>query len=184
MKPYVSAPTGYTEVAKLLHWLVAILLCIQYAIAWNLPHFGRDTPMNTVISLHFSFGLLILCVLFIRLVWRWTHREPPPEDGLPPWQVLSARMVHWALYAVLIVIPLLGWANASFRGFDLTFFGLVGVPKLITPRSPGFAWTGDIHTVLSYYILLPIAGLHVAAALYHQFIRKDSVLRRMLPRWG
>ena len=172
---------GYSGVAKLLHWLVVLLLCLQYVAAFNMPHIGRNPTMTPIISLHFSLGLLIIFVLLARLAWRWTHAEPPPQDGLPPWQLLTARVAHWALYALLVVLPLLGWLNASFRGFDLSFFGLFGVPRLVAPRSPGFAWTGDVHIALSYYFFLPIVGLHIAAALYHQFIKKDGVLGRMLP---
>jgi cytochrome b561 len=89
--------------------------------------------------------------------------------------------VHYALYILLIVIPILGWLNASFRGFDVSLFGMFTLPKPIPARASGFAWTGDIHIFISYYVLLPVAGLHIAAALYHEFIRHDGVLRRMLP---
>jgi cytochrome b561 len=172
---------GYTGVAKLLHWLVVLLLCVQYVAALNMPHIGRNPTMTSIISFHISLGLLIFVVLLVRLIWRWTHAEPPPQDGLPPWQLLTAKIAHGALYALLLIIPMLGWLNASFRGFDLTFFGLFGVPRLVAPRSPGFAWTGDVHIALSYYFFLPIAGLHIAAALYHHFIKRDGVLGRMLP---
>jgi cytochrome b561 len=63
----------------------------------------------------------------------------------------------------------------------VSLFGLLRVPQLIAARTPGFAWTGDVHSLLSNYVLLPLAGLHVAAALYHRFVRKDRVLQRMLP---
>jgi cytochrome b561 len=173
---------GYTPVAKLLHWLVVALLALQYVVAWNLPHIGRDTKPDTLINLHFSLGALILLVLGIRLVWRLTHPEPPPIVGLPPWQAVSAKAVHWLLYALLIAIPALGWLNASFRGFAILFFGQFPLPQLSAARAPGFAWTGDAHIIVAYYVLLPVARLHIAAALYHRFIRKDEVLARMLPR--
>jgi cytochrome b561 len=89
--------------------------------------------------------------------------------------------LHWTLYVLLVVIPVLGWMNASFRGYDVRFFGLFAMPKLIGARAPGFGWTGDVHMLISYYALLPLAGLHVVVALYHRFIRRDGVLARMLP---
>jgi cytochrome b561 len=172
---------GYTPAAKALHWLVVALLFCQYAIAWSMPHMGRDTKPERMISLHFSFGVLILLVLAVRLTWRWTHGEPGPLPGLSPWVVRSSRAIHYVLYLLLALLPLLGWMNASFRGFDVSLFGLLRVPQLIATRTPGFAWTGDVHSLLSNYMLLPLAGLHVAAALYHRFVRKDRVLQRMLP---
>jgi cytochrome b561 len=114
------------------------------------------------------------------LTWRAGHPEPPPEDGLPPRQVQSARAVHWLLYALLFVLPVLGWLNASWRGFPVIMFGLE-LPKLLATRAPGGGWTGDVHALLATYGLLTLVGLHVAAALYHYFIRRDGVLQRMLP---
>ena len=60
-------------------------------------------------------------------------------------------------------------------------FGLFDLPKLIATRAPGFGWTGDVHGLLANYAMLALVGLHIAAALYHYFIRRDRVLQRMLP---
>jgi len=176
-----NGEAGYTGVAKLLHWLVVLLLAVQYVVAWNMPHIGRNTRPDAVINLHFSIGTLILAVVIVRLGWLWTHREPPPLAGIPPWQVTSSRVVHVLLYVLLVVTPILGWMNASFRGFPLVFFGLFELPPLMAPRTPGFAWTGDVHGLLAYYGILGLAGLHIAAALYHWLVRRDRVLQRMLP---
>jgi cytochrome b561 len=145
-----------------------------------MPHIGRNTPVSTLISLHFTFGIIILAVALLRLAWRVTHGEPAPEDGLPPWQTLSARIVHWLLYLLLFVVPLLGWINASYRGMPIVMFGLA-LPNLVAKRAPGWGWSGDVHTLLAEYAMLTLIGLHVLAALYHYFWRRDSVLQRMLP---
>jgi cytochrome b561 len=175
------AATGYTAAAKLLHWGMAALLVGQFTVAWTMPHIGRNTVPGTLINLHFSLGVLILFVAVARLAWRWTHPEPVPLDGVPPWQVQSARAVHVLLYLLLFVLPVLGWMNASWRGFDVSFFGLFVMPKLLATRAAGFGWTGDIHALLSNYALTGLVGLHVLAALYHAVVRKDRVLARMLP---
>jgi len=172
--------SGYTPTAKLLHWVVAALMIAQFTIAWFMPHIGRDTKPDTIINLHFSLGILILAIVVVRLGWRWTHSEPAPL-GIPPWQVRSARVVHAMLYLLLLIIPLLGWMNASWRGFDVTVFGLFRLPRLMATRASGFGWTGDVHIVLSWYVMLTFVGLHVAAALYHALVRRDDVLARMLP---
>ena len=171
---------GYTGTAKLLHWLILALLVVQFVIGWAMPHMRRDTQPDTLINLHFSFGVLVLLVAVVRMAWRATHGEPPPEDGLPPWQLQSARVVHWLLYGLLFVLPVLGWINASWRGFPAIMFG-VELPKLVATRAPGWGWTGDVHSLLANYLLLVLVGLHVAAALYHYFVRRDRVLQRMLP---
>jgi cytochrome b561 len=171
----------YNGVAKLLHWLIVALLIAQYTFAWTMPHIGRTVPKSILIDCHLWFGVVILFVAVIRLIWRFTHGEPVPEDGLPPWQVASARAMHWLLYVLLFAVPILGWFNASWRGMPVTFFNLFELPKLLATRAPGWGWTGDVHVSISEYGLLVLAGLHVAAALYHHLVRRDGVLQRMLP---
>jgi cytochrome b561 len=173
---------GYTPTAKAVHWLVVLILTLQYAVAWTMPHIGRNTVPEALINLHFSLGMLILFMLAFRLAWRWSHAEPSPAAGLAAWEVATARAVHYLLYGLLLVGPILGWINASYRGFDVTLFGLFKFPHLIAQRAPGFAWTGDVHAFLSNYVLLPLVGLHVAVALYHALVCRDRVLARMLPR--
>jgi len=175
-----TSAAGYTGMAKFLHWLIVLLLIAQFAAAWTMPHIGRNPPASALIDLHFSLGVTILVVAVVRLAWRATHGEPKPLDGIPPWQVQSARVLHWLLYILLFALPILGWINASWRGMPVTLFGL-GLPKLMATRIPGWGWTGDLHALLANYALLVLVGLHVAAGLYHYVIRRDRVLQRMLP---
>ncbi|MEI9803624.1 MAG: cytochrome b [Pseudolabrys sp.] len=168
----------YTGTAKALHWTIVVLLIGQFIFAWTMPHIGRNTPVTTIISLHFTFGIIILAVAIVRLIWRATHGEPAPLDGISPWQVTSARVIHWLLYGLLFVVPLLGWMDVSRRGMPVVMFGLQ-LPKLLATRAPG--WTGDVHGLLANYLMLALVALHVAAALYHYFVRRDGVLQRMLP---
>ncbi len=176
----MSNATQYTGTAKALHWTILALLIAQFAVAWTMPDIKRDTKPETLINLHLSIGIVILAVAVVRLAWRAAHGEPAPADGVPPWQTLSARAVHWLLYLLLFVVPVLGWINASWRGFPVVMFGLE-LPKLVATRAPAWGWTGDVHGILAEYVLLVLVGLHVAAALYHYFIRRDRVLQRMLP---
>ena len=79
---------GYSGTAKLLHWLILSLLIAQFVFAWTMPHIRRDTPVTTLINLHFTFGMIVLAVAVVRLGWRAMQGEPAPEHGLPPWQVV------------------------------------------------------------------------------------------------
>jgi cytochrome b561 len=171
---------SYGGTAKTLHWLILALLIVQFVVAWTMPHIGRNTPVTTLISLHFTIGVVILTVAVVRLAWRLVAGAPAPEAGLPAWQNTSAHIVHWLLYLLLLVIPVLGWINADWRGMPIVMFGLE-LPKLIAPRAAGWQWTGDVHGLLANYVMLALVGLHVVAALYHRFIRNDGVLQRMLP---
>lgn len=168
--------SGYTSSTKFLHWLIVALLIVQFIVAWTMPHIGRNTPVTTLISLHFTVGIVILAVL----VWRVIQGEPTPLDDVPPWQTQSSRVIHWLLYLLLIVMPALGWINASWRDMPILLFGLE-LPKLIGTRALGWRWTGDVHNLLANYMMLTLVGLHILAGLYHYFIRRDHILQRMLP---
>ena len=177
----VNGQTSYSGVAKALHWLVVALLIAQYVLAWLMPHIGRNTKPDTVINLHFSLGVVILAVMIVRVAWRWTHAEPTPLDGIPPWQIKA----HTSSLCLLrsFVAPILGWVNAPWGRFDVSVFGL-------SPSAPG----GDTHArlrldrqcrlILSWYVMLGLVALHAAATLLHKFVRRDRVLARMLPVWA
>ena len=171
---------GYGGAAKTLHWIVVALLVAQFIFAWTMPHIGRNTPVTTLINLHFTFGMIILAVAVVRLAWRLIQGEVAPLASLTPFERTSSRAIHVLLYLLLFVVPVLGWVNASWRGMPIAMFGLE-LPALMAKRAPGWGWTGDMHGLLANYLLLALVGLHVAAALYHYFIRRDGVLQRMLP---
>lgn len=177
----------YGAVARTLHWLVLLLLIVQFALAWTMPEIHRGMQPETLITLHLSFGLLIPALVLLRLLWRLARTPPPPQADLPAWQHVLSRLVHWALYALLVVIPVLGWINASWRGWHITFFWLFDLPHLVAGNTAPVegplsgAWTGDLHALLATWVLLPLVGLHVLAVIYHVLVRRDGVLARMLP---
>jgi cytochrome b561 len=171
---------AYTPAAKGLHWLIVLLVAVQFVTAFSLPHIGRNTPPSTVISLHFSFGVLILAVMAVRLVHRVMYPVPLEAGDASPWERLAARTTHRVLYLILLVSPVLGWASASAHKLPVTLFGVVQLPAIASPTS-GWAFTaGDIHST-AMWALLWLIGLHAAAALYHHVARRDGTLRRMLP---
>jgi cytochrome b561 len=158
-----------------------LLLVIQYTIGWLMPDMHKDTKPIGLISLHLSIGSLIVLVVLIRLAWRLTHQTPPEPSTLSPILQGAARATHWLLYALLVAFPLMGWANASSRGWQVSLFGLVPLPPISPTGSAVGHQMGDFHQVFAW-ILLVTVGLHISAALFHHFIIKDDTLRRMLPR--
>jgi cytochrome b561 len=171
---------GYGAVAKSLHWLIAALLVVQFAIAWTMPDIGRDSRPEGLISLHLSFGALIVVVIIIRLAWRLMYPVPLLTDNVAAWQNRAAEATHFLLYAILVVLPVMGWANANARGWDVSLFGIVALPKIMATRSGLGMALGDIHATTAI-ILLFVVGLHMLTALYHHFMLRDRVLLRMLP---
>jgi cytochrome b561 len=176
------APRGYGSVAKTLHWLVFALVLAQYVVALSMPDIGRGTVPGTLINLHMSIGATILAVIVVRWLWRIVHPVPLSTTG-PRWERGVARITHAILYLLLAVNPILGWMNASARDWNITIYGIVELPHLVPPRARIGMVAGDVHTFLAWTLLVLI-GLHVAAALYHYFLRSDRVLQRMLPGAG
>ena len=172
--------TEYTGIAKLFHWLILALLVVQFAIAWTMPDIGRDSVPTGLIGWHLSVGAAILAVMIVRLAWRLTHPAPPAPADLAPALATLSRVTHYLLYSVLIVLPILGWANASARGWAVKLFGVIPLPALMAKGSALGHSLGDVHATLAT-VLLAIVALHVAGALYHAVVLKDRTVQRMLP---
>jgi cytochrome b561 len=171
----------YDGFAKALHWLIVGLLVVQFLLAWTMPAIRRGTQPETLIGLHLSFGIAIMSIAFLRLLWRLAHSVPLIADGIPRWQSRIAEFTHAALYLLLFLVPVLGWANASARGWKITVFGLFDMPPIWPAGSAfGRGELGGIH-VWSAYALIGLVGLHVVAVLYHHLWLRDRVLSRMLP---
>ncbi|WP_277183615.1 cytochrome b, partial [Caballeronia sp. BR00000012568055] len=149
----------------------------QFIIGWTMPDVHRDTLPSGEIAWHLSVGAAIVAAMLIRVVWRLTH-VPEPAKLSPPLMLVS-KATHALLYVLLIAVPLAGWANASARGWMVYLLGILPFPPLSAKGSSVGMALGDIHSVLAWVLLVAI-GLHVAAALFHRFVLRDSVLQRML----
>ena len=169
---------GYGVVAKILHWLIFLLLVVQYTIGSIMPHIGRNTLNEGWVNWHFSVGAAILFFIVVRLIWRLLHPVSPHSELSPREYVLSA-FTHWTLYVLVLIMTLLGWAATNSRGWEVKLFGLVTLPQLAPTGSEWGHQAGDVHNIL-VYVLLGFIILHVGAAAYHHFVKRDGVARRML----
>ncbi len=175
-----SSVRVYSPTAKALHWTVVALIVVQFATAFLMPDIGPRTPPSTVIDLHFSFGVVILAVMAIRFVHGLLYPVPLEASAARPWERLLAMTTHRLIYLILLVSPVLGWASASAHRLAVSLFGIVELPAIAAPRAHWALVAGDIH-MLAMWALLVLVGLHVAAALYHHFMRNEDTLKRMLP---
>ncbi len=185
----------YGMVAQALHWIVALLFVAAFAAVYFRNWFtepGTATNLSAL-QLHLSIGISVLVFAGLRLWWRLRSRMMPDELPGSRLEHLGAKLVHVGLYGVMIAMPVTGYVGT---GVDTDFFGIATVPRFAdTPlfdvavgRGMGLTFEEFerpidwLHKTLGELLVLALVGLHVAAALYHQYIRRDDVMRRMLPR--
>jgi cytochrome b561 len=169
----------YGTTAKVFHWLIVALLFVQYPIGWLMPDLHRDMKPGMPMTLHISFGIVILALIVLRLVWRLTH-PVKPDSSLAPWQRVATEGVHWLLYVLVLATTITGWLFASFRGWSVSLFFMMPVPMLSADNAAAGKAIDGLHQAMEWS-LLAVIGVHVAAALAHRFIYRDRVMQRMLP---
>jgi cytochrome b561 len=167
------------SVAQLLHWTIVILIVVQFVLGYK-AHWATGLAKLSAVVPHKSWGITILALATIRLIWRLANPTPLLPSGLKPWERAAAHVTHYGLYILLFAMPLVGWIASSARSFPVSWFGLVQLPDLVGTNRPLYDVLMGFHYWMSW-LLVAIAALHVAAALKHHFVLKDDVLRRMLP---
>ena len=180
------AHSRYSTVAIGFHWIIAVLLIANLVVGlWVLDPLLHSADPATkqlgslAIGLHKSTGLTILVLAFARLAWRLTHTPPALPAHMPTWQRALARLSHWGFYALMILLPLSGWAMSSTgkKIYPIVYYGLFEVPHLPVPQSLHDLFEKS-HALLGW-IALAMIVLHVAAAMKHHLIDRDDVFTRM-----
>jgi cytochrome b561 len=170
----------YGAVAQFFHWTIVVLIIVQFTLANQADKLPLGAAKVAVLARHKSFGITILALVLLRLIWRLIGDKPVDPPGMARWQRIASHISHGALYALLIVTPILGWLMSSARNFPVSWFGLVTLPDFIAPSRPAYDFLHEAHELMAQ-TLFWLALLHVAAALKHHFVDRDNVLRRMLP---
>lgn len=153
---------GYSRAQIVAHWATAVLIAAQFVLndaigeAWEAVEHGAEIAFNPLVAAHVFGGMAVLALALLRLGLRFGQGVPPAPAGDPPLQRLAAHLVHLGLYALMIVVPVAG---------GMAWFG-------------GIEAMAEVHEALTTLVLL-LVGLHVVAALYHQFWLKDGLLARM-----
>lgn len=168
----------YDSVAIALHWTIAALILIAFALGLTVDDFPKAYgPM--VVNIHALLGVAVLVLTLVRLGWRLTHTPPALPASGGPLANKAAKAVHVLLYALMLAAPLIGLPTLFYRGRGLDF-GLFAIPPVL-PRVPEiFHPLTEAHELAAYALVLLAAG-HVLAALYHQAVLKDRLMERMLP---
>ena len=169
----------YTRAAIALHWLTAALIVANLILGLSMVPLHISPRKLQWYIWHKSIGITVFLLTSLRLAWRAARPHPAPVP-MPQWQRRAALASHVLLYALLLVIPVSGWLYSSATGVQVVYLGLVPLPNLVEkdPRLADALWL--VHVGLNS-LMVAVVCVHVAAALRHHFVDRDTVLTRMLP---
>jgi cytochrome b561 len=177
----IATPVSYSASAKWMHWLVAAAVIVLLALG---PVMKRLVPegvlRDNLYNFHEALGALVLIVMAVRLVRRLAFGVPAPDASMPPVEQRASLWAQFALYALLFVTTVLGWAGTNAYGDPVSVFGLFDFPTIMGKDQPLSDRIIVWHLICGILIGL-IVALHIAGALYHGLVKRDRVLQRMLP---
>lgn len=170
----------YTGTAITLHWLMAVMLICLLAVGFFMHGLPLSPFKLKIYSWHKWAGVSVFLLVWLRLIWRITHRPPALPDSMGALVRGMAHLGHALLYLLMIVIPLSGWLMSSAKGVQTVYFGVLPLPNLLAPDQALGERLQFAHMMLNYLLIAVVLG-HAGAAFKHHVIDKDDVLRRMLP---
>ena len=169
---------SFTLAARVLHWTMAVLILAMLFIGVGMVA-TVSAKQPVLLAIHKPLGIAILVLAVARLVVRLRNPPPPLPPDVPRLQRIAARLSHWLLYALMIAMPLIGWAMLSVGGYPVMLGENLRLPAILPENALVFAWLRTAHGALAYLLFFTFLG-HMGAALYHALIRRDGVLRSMI----
>jgi cytochrome b561 len=170
----------YGATAKWLHWLIGIIAIIMLI-------FGRTmealplTEREQIIMVHSGLGTLVLLLMIMRWGWRLSHEPPGATSTMGAWQIRLSKAMHWSLYGLLLLQPILGILQAMYiTDYEIRAFGVIDYSGFAADNADRARLFHVLHSLNATVLSTLVIG-HIAAAFYHHFRQKDNVLRRMLP---
>lgn len=172
---------GYGTTARLLHWLVALLILLMIPAGYLMTGEGLARGTRDALFLfHKNVGAALIAIVALRLVWRLTHPPAPLPAHLPGWQRRAAGLSHAGLYVLMVVMPLSGYVRVRAGGFPIEALDRIGLPGLV-PRSDALAQAASNLHAAAAWGLIALLALHLAAAAQHALIHRDGIWQRIWP---
>ena len=172
--------SSWGGVARLFHWILGATIIGMLASGWWMNHVAARPDRFFYRSIHADIGYVVLLLMVVRLIWRTMNPAPALPADTPGWQRVAARINQGALYAMTILVAGLGWAHSGAHKPDYAdWFGLFRVPQITSTDKVAAAVYQDRHILMAYGLLALIV-IHIAAAIWHHFVRRDRVTARMI----
>ena len=178
-----NSDTSWGTLAKFFHWLVAALIVTQFALGWMAVSWRLSPAKLNLFVWHKSIGMLILALVVLRLLWRLANPTPALPANAPAWERAAAQISHALLYVLMFALPLSGWIINSAAGVPFKIFWQIPLPAIVASDKPTAELAALVHLSL-FAMLAALLVLHIVAALRHHLVKRNDLLRRMLPAWG
>jgi cytochrome b561 len=169
--------TRFSPLSRVLHWLMALMIVAMLFIGTGMAA-SVSERYRFLIAIHRPLGLAVLILVAIRLVNRLINPPPPLPDSLPPLQRVAAKASHVLLYALMFIIPLLGWGMLSAAPYPVVIYGSLRLPPILPQNPVLYSWLRELHGDFAY-LLFAVFVVHLGAALMHGLIRRDGVFESM-----
>jgi cytochrome b561 len=164
--------------AKLLHWLGAAFILVLLVHGWWMTHLAARPDRLANYGWHAAIGYDLMGLLVLRLLWRWANPVPALPGDLKPWERTAAHLGHFGLYVLMLATTLTGWAMAGTGRVPLRQDLLgIEIPLIVQDRALR-PLLEESHKIIAY-LLAALVVVHVAGALRHHFVKRNTVLRRM-----
>jgi cytochrome b561 len=174
-----NTTSSWGSPSRALHWILGLAIIGMLAYGWWMNHMVARPDRFFHRSIHADIGYVILLVMAIRLIWRAINPVPAPPADSTLWERVIARGNHWALYVITMLVAVLGWAHSGAHKPDYaSWFGLFRVPQFTSTDKANADLYEDWHIYMAY-VLIALVLLHILAALYHRFVKRDQVVTRM-----
>jgi len=170
----------FNPFAKFFHWVMALLIIFQIPLALYMIKLPLSPDKFGKYALHKSIGICLLALIALRLAWKLIKKHPPLPSDMPRKEQLLAHATHGVLYLIIFGLPITGWISSNAANFPVSVFGVIDLPSLVQPNKELHYLMEGIHKYIGY-VLIALISIHVFAAFYHHFARKDNVLLSMLP---
>jgi len=182
MAHFRNTKNSYGVVAKFFHWIIAFLIMGLIIIGLYMQTLPYSPNKLEIYALHKSFGLLVLWLAGLRIIWKLLTVSPNPEIGHALWERILAKLAHLFLYISMIGMPLTGWLMSSAGEYPVPFFG-INMPDLVGKNIDLARLMNQLHSMIGYLLILVIS-LHSLGAFKHHFIDQDKTLNKMIVQLG
>ena len=176
----MDTSTGYTTVARLFHWIIALLVIVQVPAGIAMTSEPLGAVADPLFILHKGAGAVLLVLVLARLIWRVTHRPPPFPDYMPALEQRIAGATHAAIYALLVTMTVSGYIRTVGDEFPIELLDMIGVPPLV-PAMPRLARAMLVVHQFAVVALVGLIAVHVSAVLRYRLIERRPILARMWP---